>query len=225
MKRRFEPWMKWTAAGLGAVALGGVGYGIVSLFGSTWPAEGDSCSIETYRETLGRHVNDTVVQRAWQYMPLARHAARGNGIDLDLLASLIHTESRWNPEAGSSVAEGLVQMISSTAASVFRDLADANRWPFTQLLSSNDPERNGKLEQLGVAQWVDRTDPRQSVWLGAALLRTLLDRGNGERWALAAYNGGAGNANDSGPQGYASDTLERRTWYAELERACSGIFA
>jgi soluble lytic murein transglycosylase-like protein len=225
MARRIEPWMKWSAAGLGAVGLGIVGYSIATLAGSGWPSEGDSCSLETYREILGPHVNDTVVQRAWQYLPLARHAARQIGVEPALLEAVIHTESRWSPEASSGVAVGLVQMIASTAASVFRDLADANQWPFTQVGSSSDPQRNGKLAELGVAEWVDRTDPRQSVWLGAALLRALLGRGNGERWALAAYNGGPGGANDSGPQGYATDTLERKAWYAALERACGGLFA
>ena len=217
--------MKWTAAGLGALAAAGATYGIATLASSGWPSEGDSCSLETYRETLGRHVNDTVVQRAWQYMPLARHAARSFGIEPSLLAAVVHSESRWNPDAGSSVAEGLVQIIASTAASVFQDLAEANKWPFGQLSSSGDPQETGKLAELGVADWVDRTDPRQSLWLGAALLRKLIDRGNSERWTLAAYNGGPGGANASGPQGYATDTLERKTWYAELERACGGVFA
>jgi len=225
MARRVEPWMKWSAAGLGAAGLGLVGYSLVALRSSSWPAEGDSCSLETYREVLGPHVNDTVVQRAWQYLPLARHAARQLGVEPALLEALIHTESRWNPAASSGVAVGLVQILASTAASVFRDLADANQWPFGRLGSSDDPSRNGKLAELGVADWVDRTDPRQSVWLGAGLLRSLLGRGKGEHWALAAYNGGPGGANEPGPQAYANDTLERKAWYAALERACGGLFA
>lgn len=225
MPRRLEPWMLWTAGGLGAAAAAMAGYGVVTLFSSSWPREGDSCSIETYREILGPHTEAIVVDRAWQYMPLARHAARAHGIDPALLAGVVHTESRWNPKAGNAVAQGLTQHIASTAASTFRKLADANKWPFTKLSSSGDPERDGKLAQLGVAEWVDRTDPQQSLWLGAGTLASLQSAGNGETWTLAAYNGGAGNVNEAGPQQYAASVQKRKQWYEALERACGGLFA
>ncbi len=224
--RKLEPWMTWTAAGLGAAALGMTGYAIATLASSSWPAEGDSCSIETYRETLGRHVNDTVVQRAWQYMPLARYAASQFGVDLEVLAAVVHTESRWNPEAHNAIAAGFTQMIPGTAASVFKKLAEANKWPFAAVSNNRDPGL-AKIQAQGVADWVDRSDPRQSMWLGAALLRTLLDAGKGTDWTFAAYNAGAGGANGTWApdvRQYVEATRERMGWYADLLKACGGLF-
>jgi soluble lytic murein transglycosylase-like protein len=229
MPKPVEPWM--IAAGVaGMFAVAGVTYGIVTLAGSAWPAVGDGCSVETYRAVLGPKTSSSAtVERAWTYMPLARYAARYFNIDENLLAALVHTESGWNPNAGSSVAVGLTQHIASTAAARFKQLAERNQWPFGQLSSSNDPQSNGKLADLGVAQWVDRTDPKQSLWLGAASLRTLLDAGKGTEWALAAYNGGPGVANKPvserpvETQNYVPGVLKRLTWYQQLDAACRGL--
>jgi len=229
MARKFEPWMTWTAAGLGALGLGMASYAVVTLAASPWPSEGDDCSIDTYREILGARTSAAGVEGAWRYMPMVRYAARYHGVSPELLAGLVDVESRWNPTAGSGAgAVGLTQHIASTAAGTFRKLADSNRWPFTSLSSSNDPARDGKLAELGVADWIDRTDPRQSLWLGAATLKSLLNVGKGTQWALAAYNGGAGVANkpvDQRPletQNYVPAVLKRTGWYEELDRACHG---
>ncbi len=164
-----EPWMVWTAAGLGIASLGAITYGVVTLITSPWPSEGDKCPVENYYAVLGAEgVLADVSDRAWQYMPLVRHAANYFGVDPTLLAGLVHTESKWIPTAGSGAgAVGLSQHIASTAANRFEILAADNRWPFLKLHSSNDPARDGRLVELGVADWIDRTDPQQSVWLGA----------------------------------------------------------
>jgi soluble lytic murein transglycosylase-like protein len=224
--KRFDPWMIWTGAALGAVAIGMTGYAVTALASSSWPAEGDSCSIDTYRQTLGTHVNDEVVQRAWRYMPLARYAASQFGLDPEVLAAIVHTESRWNPDAHNSVAAGFTQMIPGTAAAVFKDLAEANKWPFSAVTNNRDPGL-AKIQAQGVADWVDRSDPRQSMWLGAALLRKLIDAGKGTDWAFAAYNAGAGGANgtwSSDVRQYVEATRERMGWYAQLLNACGGLF-
>jgi len=225
---QLEPWMVWTAAGLGVLSLGSITYGIVTLASSTWPSEGDRCPVEIYYDVLGLEgVLADVSDRAWRYMPYVRHASAYFDIDPSLLAGLVHTESKWEPNAGSGAgAVGLSQHIASTAAHRFEALAEANRWPFVKLRRSGDPARDGRLRELGVEQWVDRTDPRQSVWLGAATLRALLDQNRGLEWALAAYNAGPGAANKPSSQwpaetqNYVPGVLKRQRWYRAIEDAC-----
>ncbi len=225
---QLDPWMLWTAAGLGALSLGSIAYGVVTLVDSGWPREGDGCPVETYYAILGDGgALSDVSDRAWRYMPLVRHAARYFGVDPTLLAALVHTESKWIPTAGSGAgAVGLTQHIPSTAANRFKTLAERNQWPFTQLRNSGDPARDGRLRELGVADWVDRTDPRQAAWLGAATIRTLLDANKGVEWALAAYNAGPASANKPNSQwpaetqNYVPGVLKRQRWYQALEEAC-----
>lgn len=227
-RAQLEPWMVWTAAGLGVLSLGSISYGIVTLASSGWPSEGDGCPIDLYYDVLGSEgVSADVAARAWQYMPYVRHAARYFDIEPSLLAGLVHTESKWVPTAGSGAgAVGLSQHIASTAANRFKALAEANRWPFVKLRHSGDPARDGRLRELGVAEWVDRTDPRQSVWLGAATLRSLLDDDKGLEWALAAYNAGPAAANKPSSQwpgetqNYVPGVLKRQRWYRSIEEAC-----
>ena len=213
------------------VIVGSITYAL--LDNSPWPNLRDpSCPFETYETILGAHnVSDPVIERAWTYMPLVRYAAAQWGIDPALLAGLVHTESNWNPQAGSSAgAIGLGQVIPSTAAAQFRKLRARGQWPFPKLSSSNDPQSSGKLASEDVAQWVDRTDPRQSVWLAASLLAGMLDDHSLE-WTLAAYNGGPGVANDPveerpvETQNYVPSVIKHRGWYRELEQACGSVVA
>lgn len=210
------------------VVVGGVTYGLASAFGSPWPGLRDStCPVEYYESVLGEHnVGDATIERAWTYMPLVRYAAAQWGIEAALLAGLVHTESNWNPQAGSGAgAVGLTQMISSTAISRFETLSKRGQWPFGRLSSNNDPQANGKLAD--VSAWLDRTDPHQSLWLSASLLSSLLSDHDLD-WALAAYNGGPGVANEPASQrpaetqAYVPSVLRHRDWYRELEAACQG---
>lgn len=223
-----QRWLVPTVIGIGTVILGGMSFAIGRLFMSGWPDTGDKCSLETYERLLGEHnVKDTVAQRAWTYMPWARYAARYFGVDPTLLAGLVHTESQWNPNAGSNAgAMGLSQHIPSTAVNRFRILTEEGRWPFSELRQNNDPQADGYLETQGVQNWLDRTDPRQSLWLGAASIRALLDYGKGTEWALAAYNGGPAVANKAvedrpaETQAYVPGVLKRQGWYQEIDASC-----
>ncbi len=60
------------------------------------------------------------------------------------------------------------------------------------------------LAQFHVA---DPFDPAQSVYAGAAMLRTLLDRYQGDlKLALAAYNAGSSRIENSDPESYPAET-------------------
>lgn len=194
------------AAGVGAVVLVAGTYAIVSAFRGGWPPLGDVCSLELYQDVLGQsNVDSETAGRAWSYMPWVRHAAEHFGISSALLAGLVHTESKWIPDAGSNAgATGLAQFISSTANSVRSELVSRGDWPFGEL---------------------DRTDPQQSLWLSAALLSSML-RDHDVEWTLAAYNGGPKAANEpewarpAETQAYVPAVLKRRGWYEEIDQLC-----
>ena len=191
------------AAGVGAIVLVAGAYAIASAF-SPWPALGDVCSLDLYEDILGQHnVDRETAWRAWSYMPWVRHAATHFGISSALLAGLVHTESKWEADAGSSAgAVGLAQFIASTASSLQSKLSARGDWPF------------GKL---------DRTDAQQSLWLSAALLSSMLQDHDVE-WTLAAYNAGPTAANSGNwpaeTQAYVPAVLRRRDWYEEIDALC-----
>jgi soluble lytic murein transglycosylase len=91
------------------------------------------------------------------------------GVDPALVAAVILQESRFNPKAQSSKgAQGLMQFMPTTAATM--------------------------AKELGVKKY-DIYDPDTSVMFGAAHLRDLLLKYNGDvDAALAGYNAGTGNA-------------------------------
>ncbi len=217
---------------LGVATAGVAAYWVMRSFaGGGQPREGDSCSFAVYQQVLvGSHgMTQERAARAWKYMPLVRWASQYFGVDSTLLAGLIQTESGWNPNAGSSAgALGLTQHIWSTAHHRFDELATANQWPFLPLSVNHDPAARGTEYE----RWLDRTDPAQSVWLGAGTLSKLLAARNGVDWALAAYNGGPGVANKprsqwpNETQAYVPGVLKRQVYYQDLERACGrgGVF-
>jgi soluble lytic murein transglycosylase len=98
------------------------------------------------------------------------HASE-NDIDPALLAAVIESESKFNPDARSSAgAIGLMQLTPSTAKGI-------------ALYTGGSRFRVSDL-----------TDPDINIRYGAWYLRHLLDRyGDDERLALAAYNAGEDN--------------------------------
>lgn len=191
-------------------------------------AESDTCHFTVYEAVLGRHgLSAERSGWAWRYMPFVRQAGQYFGVDPTLLAGMIHTESKWNPYAGSGAgAVGLAQVIPSTAVSWYGRLLQRGQWPFTILSSNNDPAIN-YLRDKGVEQGLDRTDPYQSIWIAAALMRGLYDDGFGVEGALAAYNAGPTAAKRPRSQwpaqtrAYVPGVLQRQGWYRELEAACA----
>jgi soluble lytic murein transglycosylase-like protein len=115
------------------------------------------------------------LQRAFHPLPFAaevRRAAERHGVPWSLLAGIAREESRWNPRVVSRVgARGLMQLMPATAAAT----AAANGRPEVA------PE--------------DLFEPMISLDLGAAEIKRLLDRFDGNRAAaVAAYNAGEAQA-------------------------------
>lgn len=108
--------------------------------------------------------------RGWP--ALAAEQTQTYGLDELLLYALIRQESRFNPEAGSAAgALGLTQVIEATGEEIAQALADA------------DYSREDLLR------------PARSIEFGAYYLARRLEEFEGAAGvALAAYNGGPGNA-------------------------------
>jgi len=120
--------------------------------------------------------------------------AAGEEFDLDplLLWAIMHTESRYDPEALSwARAQGLMQLIPSTADWA----AESAGIPFTPL---------------------EIYEPKANVRLGAWYLRWLLDYFDGDlELAVTAYNGGPGNVNAWNGQVSNRDDFFRYIGYGE----------
>jgi len=116
----------------------------------------------------------------WQrsYYPLeyrayiAESAAR-HEVNPYLVAAVINTESSWDPDAKSDAgAVGLMQLLSRSAGDLARwGIVDGEKYPVSDL-----------------------SDPRVNIEYGTAYLRYLVERYHEIEPALAAYNGGLGNA-------------------------------
>lgn len=130
----------------------------------------EECSRD-YPRSLGDEEFIAVARRAhpMKFEEPIRAAAEEQGLSDALLFALIRTESGFRPDAVSNMAAyGLAQLILPTAQSVAAQLK-AGRATRARLLR----------------------DPVFNIRLGAAYLRSLLDRYDGsEPLALAAYNAG-----------------------------------
>ena len=165
------------------------------------------------RPEAPRYILAWAYPRGWP--TLASRTAGTYGLDELLLYALIRQESRFNPEAGSSAgALGLTQVIEATG----EEIALA----------------------LGVAAYrrEDLLRPARSIEFGAYYLARQLEQfAGGAGIALAAYNGGPGNAarwGDTDPGGdpdlfyehitfpesrlYVRLVLENYAWYSFVYR-------
>ena len=106
-----------------------------------------------------------------RYADIVRGHAENYRLEPELLAAVIYTESKFDPEAESqSGAIGLMQLLPATA--------------------------EGIAQRTGGSRFEteDLYDPELNVRYGSWYLRHLLDKYDGDlRKALAAYNGGQGN--------------------------------
>ena len=212
-------------AGVAVAGLGTLAYfGVRALRGSdAWGRPGDACPVESYTNSK---LGETKGTRAWHYMPWVRHAADAFDVDPTLLAGLVTTESGWDATAGSGAgALGLTQHIASTALSRYEKLVKDGNWPFGPITTTGDP-KEAYYADHGAPGAIDRTDPKQSLWLGAASLAGVLKSGNGVEWALAAYNAGPAAANDppwpAETQAYVPGVLKRQRWFQQIENDCFG---
>ena len=131
-----------------------------------------------------------------RYADIVRGHAENYRLEPELLAAVIYTESKFDPDAESpSGAIGLMQLLPETAA--------------------------GIAERTGGSRFdtADLYDPELNVRYGSWYLRHLLDKYDGDlRKALAAYNGGQGNV-DRGIQ-YAETKA-----YVDRVRELQAIYA
>jgi soluble lytic murein transglycosylase len=128
-----------------------------------------------------------------RYADIVRGHAENYRLEPELLAAVIYTESKFDPEAESqSGAIGLMQLLPATA--------------------------EGIAQRTGGSRFrtEDLYDPELNVRYGSWYLRHLLDKYDGDLGkALAAYNGGQGNV-DRGVQ--YPETREYVDRVRELER-------
>lgn len=217
--------------GLGAATVGAVAAALAFRMRTAGPTPefGDQrCPRSAYMTHLGERYGEAVAHRAWYFAPAIHEAADYFGIPRSLLMALVHTESRFQPTAGSSAgAIGLAQLMPKTAVGRYRSLAKDNRWPFGQVADNRDPQR-AYLAEEGLAQVLDRTDPRQSAWLGASFIHSLMAGGRDVEYSLAAYNAGPGRVKYGDPKGtwpsetqrYVPAIMSRVTPYRRLYEAC-----
>jgi soluble lytic murein transglycosylase len=123
--------------------------------------------------------------------------AHGENYDLDpaLLAAVVYTESRFDPNARSEAgAVGLMQLLPDTAKGI--------------------AARTGG-ERFVVA---DLRDPEINVRYGSWYLDHLRDRYGEWRLALAAYHAGQGNVDEWLARGGALEFAETRDYVGEVTR-------
>jgi peptidoglycan lytic transglycosylase len=137
--------------------------------------------------------------RLWyplRYATIVRVHARENHIDPALLAAVIESESKFDPNAHSQAgAVGLMQLTPSTAKGIAQ---------FT----------HGTRFRVS-----DLTNPDINVRYGAWYLRHLLDRyQDDERLALAAYNAGEDNVDRWRQEHLGIQFSETRQYVDKVER-------
>jgi soluble lytic murein transglycosylase len=110
------------------------------------------------------------IQLPLRHEDIIRQQAREKNLDPALIAAVIYTESKFRDRTSPAGAEGLMQILPSTAEFI--------------------ADRSG-----GTAfERSDLATPQVNISYGSWLLRYLLDRFDGnERLALAAYNAGETN--------------------------------
>ena len=105
-----------------------------------------------------------------QHEDIIRQQASKNGLDPALVAAVIYAETRFQPRPSPAGAQGLMQILPSTARLL------AQRSGGTRFVES------------------DLATPQINIAYGCYYLRYLFDRfGGSEVLALAAYNGGETN--------------------------------
>lgn len=104
------------------------------------------------------------------YQDIIRQQAAAEHLDPALIAGVIDTESKFDPSTSSAGAEGLMQLLPSTA----------------EFLAHRTHGYRFRVSDL--------ENPQVNITYGSYYLRFLLDQFNGNvREALAAYNGGETN--------------------------------
>jgi soluble lytic murein transglycosylase len=130
-----------------------------------------------------------------RYESIVRGHARNYRLDPALLAAVIYTESKFDPDARSAAgAVGLMQLLPGTA--------------------------EGIATRTGGSRFVvsDLVNPEINVRYGAWYLRHLLDKYGDERTALAAYHAGQANVDSWRARGVGIQFAQTRFYVDKVER-------
>jgi soluble lytic murein transglycosylase len=130
-----------------------------------------------------------------EYEQVIRGHARSRDLDPALLAAVVYSESRFDPNAESGAgAVGLMQLLPDTA--------------------------KGIAVRTGGTRFVvaDLRDPEINVRYGSWYLDHLLARYGEEELALAAYHAGQGNVDHWRAEGLGIAFPETRAYVDEVER-------
>jgi soluble lytic murein transglycosylase len=136
--------------------------------------------------------------RLWyplRYATIVRVHANENRLDPALLAAVIETESKFNPDARSSAgAVGLMQLTPGTAKGI-AEYTHGTRFRLSDL-----------------------TNPDINVRYGAWYLEHLVQRYGDEQLALAAYNAGEANVDRWQAAHEGIQFADTRAYVAKIER-------
>ena len=145
-----------------------------------------------------QHTEPAWYARLWyplRYSAIVRGHAANYHLDPALLAAVIETESKFNPNAHSDAgAVGLMQLTPTTAKGI-------------ALYTGGHDFRLSDL-----------TNPEINVRYGAWYLRHLLNRYRNERLALAAYNAGEQNVDSWQKAHVGSQCKEQRDYVDKVAR-------
>jgi soluble lytic murein transglycosylase len=140
-----------------------------------------------------------------RYEAIVRVHARNYDLPPTLLAAVIYTESKFEPEARSDAgAVGLMQLLPETAKGIAMRTG-GDRFVVTDLL-----------------------DPEINVRYGSWYLRNLLDRYDDVSTALAAYHAGQGNVDEWRRNGVGIQFPETRNYVEkvlDVERVYADAYA
>lgn len=138
------------------------------------------------------HFNDLDLRFPLEHRPLVEREAQRQGIDPAWVFGVMRQESAFIPDVRSSAgALGLMQLLPGTARSVARS------------------------ERLARPTNRDLYDPALNIRLGAAYLKRLLERFDGNLvLASAAYNAGSGRVRDWRPP--AGESMPADEWIATI---------
>jgi peptidoglycan lytic transglycosylase len=152
-------------------------------------------------------INDTVrsLTLPLKHEDIIRQQAADKGVDADLIAAVIYSESRFRDQTSSAGARGLMQITPDTAQAI-EQLSGGSTFDIDDL-----------------------SDPDLNIRYGTFYLRHLLDKfGGNEVAAVAAYNAGETNVAEWGgadltkgdipfpeTRAYVDDVLEKRKDYRQ----------
>ena len=136
--------------------------------------------------------NEETYQRFLKVQPFIDHAAQYSGIPSAFIAGTALQESKFNPTAKSSFAEGIMQLANQRKYDTFDELSMKYRTDYENNYNPTTGNPTGDRD-------TDIKNPEYNIYLGAKYQEELSDRYNNRAqgdqllsYVAAAYNGGPG---------------------------------